>query len=91
MSISDLFPRVGLVLQNADAQLFNSCVEDELAFGLESLVLSGKQIEERIHETANLLNIDHLLKRSPDMLSGGEKRMAGIASILCLKACHPDS
>jgi energy-coupling factor transporter ATP-binding protein EcfA2 len=85
MSISDLFPRVGIVLQNADAQLFNSCVEDELAFGLESLGLSGKQIDERIHETANLLNIDHLLKRSPDTLSGGEKRMAGIASILCLK------
>jgi energy-coupling factor transport system ATP-binding protein len=85
MSISDLFPRVGLVLQNADAQLFNSCVEDELAFGLESLVLSGKQIDERIHETANLLDIDHLMKRSPDTLSGGEKRLAGIASILCLK------
>ena len=85
MSISDLFPRVGLVLQNADAQLFNSCVEDELAFGLESLELSGKDIEERIRETTELLHIDHLLKRSPDTLSGGEKRMVGIASILCLK------
>lgn len=85
MSISELFPRVGLVLQNADAQLFNSCVEDELAFGLESLGLSGVQIEERIHETANMLHIGHLLKRPPDRLSGGEKRMAGIASILCLK------
>ncbi|MCU0614080.1 MAG: energy-coupling factor ABC transporter ATP-binding protein [Desulfobacterales bacterium] len=85
MSISELFPRVGLVLQNADAQLFNSSVEDELAFGLESLGLSGKEIEERIRETAELLHIDPLLKRSPDTLSGGEKRMAGIASILCLK------
>jgi energy-coupling factor transport system ATP-binding protein len=85
MSISDLFPQVGLVLQNADAQLFNSCVEDELAFGLESLGLSGKQIDERIDQTANLLSIGHLLRRSPDTLSGGEKRMAGIASILCLQ------
>ena len=85
MSISDLFPQVGLVLQNADAQLFNGCVEDELAFGLESLGLSGKEIEERIRETAELLHIDPLLNRSPETLSGGEKRMAGIASILCLK------
>jgi energy-coupling factor transport system ATP-binding protein len=85
MSISELFPRVGLVLQNADAQLFNSCVEDELAFGLESLGLSGIQIEKRIHETSRLLHIGHLLKRPPDRLSGGEKRMAGIASILCLR------
>jgi len=82
--ISELIPRVGLVLQNADAQLFNSCVEDELAFGLESLGLSGMQIEKKIHETADLLHIDHLLKRPPDRLSGGEKRMAGIASILCM-------
>jgi energy-coupling factor transport system ATP-binding protein len=85
MTISDLFPRVGLVLQNADAQLFNSSVEDELAFGLESLGISGKQIEERIRETADLLHISHLLKRPTDRLSGGEKRMVGIASILCLK------
>jgi energy-coupling factor transport system ATP-binding protein len=85
LGISELFPRVGLVLQNADAQLFNSTVEDELAFGLESLALSEKQIMERIHETANLLQIGHLLTRSPDTLSGGEKRMAGIASILCLR------
>lgn len=85
MRISDLFPKVGLVLQNADAQLFNSSVEDEMTFGLESLGFSGNQIEKRICETADLLHINHLLKSSPDSLSGGEKRMAGIASIMCLK------
>jgi len=85
MSISKLFPHVGLVLQNADAQLFNSSVEDELAFGLESLGLAPKHIEDRIVETAKMLDIEHLLKRPPDKLSGGEKRIAGIASILCIK------
>ena len=35
--VSDLLTHVGLVLQNADAQLFNSTVEDEIAFGLESV------------------------------------------------------
>ena len=85
MSVSKLFPHVGLVLQNADAQLFNSSVEDELAFGLESLGLAPKHIEDRIVETAKMLDIEHLLKRPPDKLSGGEKRIAGIASILCLK------
>jgi energy-coupling factor transport system ATP-binding protein len=85
LSLAKLFPIVGMVLQNADAQLFNSSVEDELAFGLESLGLSGKQIEKRILETTRLLHITHLLKRSPDRLSGGEKRIVGIAAILCLR------
>ncbi len=85
MSLAQLFPCVGMVLQNADAQLFNSSVEDELAFGLESLGLSENQINKRIIETSRLLHISHLLPRPPDQLSGGEKRMVGIAAILCLK------
>ena len=83
-TVSELFPHVGLVLQNADAQLFNGTVEDELAFGLESLGLSPDRISEKIRETAKTFRIEHLLTRSPDRLSGGEKRMAGIASIYCL-------
>ena len=82
--VSELFPHVGLVLQNADAQLFNGTVEDELAFGLESLGLSPDRISEKIRETAKTFRIEHLLARPPDLLSGGEKRMAGIASIYCL-------
>lgn len=85
MSISELFPQVGLVLQNADAQLFNSTVEDELVFGMESLGLPAKNIEARLDNTSKLLNIESFLKRPTHRLSGGEKRMVGIASILCLR------
>ena len=55
---ADLFHRVGLVLQNPDAQLFSSTVADELAFGLESLGLPALQIEERILATAAALGIE---------------------------------
>jgi energy-coupling factor transport system ATP-binding protein len=81
---ADLFPGVGLVLQNPDAQLFSSTVEDELAFGLESLGLAGPEIDERITATAAALGIEHLLGRSPDALSGGEQRLSAIASVLVM-------
>jgi energy-coupling factor transport system ATP-binding protein len=77
-----LFDRVGLMLQNTDAQLFSSSVEDEIAFGLESLGLPGKTIEARIREVAAALGIERLLGRSPETLSGGERRLAAIASVL---------
>ncbi len=83
-SVSELFTHVGLVLQNADAQLFNSTVEDEIAFGLESLGLPGGEINKRIKEISKRLNLDEFLARSPAALSGGEKRLVAIASVLCL-------
>ena len=81
---ADLFHRVGLVLQNPDAQLFSSTVADELAFGLESLGLPALQIEERILATAAALGIEDLLGRSPETLSGGEQRLVAIASVLVM-------
>jgi energy-coupling factor transport system ATP-binding protein len=82
--ISHLFGRVGLVLQNTDAQLFSSTVEDEIAFGLESLGLPADQIEARIRATALSLGIENLLGCAPETLSGGERRLAAIASVLSM-------
>ncbi|MCU0559200.1 MAG: ATP-binding cassette domain-containing protein [Desulfobacterales bacterium] len=81
---ADLFSRVGLVFQNPDAQLFCSSVYDELAFGLEGLGLPQPEIAARIRRTAADLGIEALLARSPQTLSGGEQRLAAIASVLAL-------
>ena len=82
--VSELFSHVGLVIQNADAQLFNHTVENEIAFGLESLGISAGEIEKRITDLSARLNIEGLLDRSTETLSGGEKRLVSIAAILCL-------
>lgn len=84
LDVARLLPRVGMVLQNADAHLFSSTVEEEMAFGLQSLGLPPAEMEKRIREAAEILCIEDLLPRSPLVLSGGEKRLAAIASILCL-------
>ncbi|MFZ1200451.1 MAG: ABC transporter ATP-binding protein [Desulfobacterales bacterium] len=83
-SVGALVATVGLVIQNADAQLFNATVMEDLAFGLESLGLLAPAIEVRIGTTASELGIGHLLDRSPETLSGGEKKMAAVAAALCM-------
>lgn len=84
VTVADFLTKAGLVLQNADAQLFNSTVENEIAFGLESLGLSAGRIERQINRVAHALGLEDLLPRSPVTLSGGEKCLAAIASVLCL-------
>jgi energy-coupling factor transport system ATP-binding protein len=84
MSIADFLARVGLVFQNPDAQLFNTTVFSEMAFGLDSLAVPPEEMERRILDTARDLGISNLLDRRPEELSGGEKRLAALASILCL-------
>ncbi len=83
-SVEELFQTVGLVFQNTDAQLFNSTVENEIAYGLESLGQDVLKIENEIIKAAEEVGIRHLLGRSPNSLSGGEKRLVAIASVLCL-------
>jgi energy-coupling factor transport system ATP-binding protein len=81
---AQLFQLVGLVLQNTEAQLFNATVEDDIAFGLESLGLPAVDIGARIRRVSQALGIEHLLGRTPETLSGGEQRLAAIAGVLGL-------
>lgn len=79
--------RVGLVFQNPDHQLFMSTIYDDLAFGLINQGLSKEDIDNRIQKIAKDLHIEHLLKRSCHKLSGGQKRMVAIATVLVM---NPD-
>jgi len=82
--VSELVTRAGLVLQNADAQLFNSTVEEEIVFGLESLGMPRRDVERRLCAITEALHLGHLLARSPITLSGGEKRLVAIGAVLSL-------
>ena len=66
-----LYQQVGLIFQNSDIQLFNTTVAEELAFGPRQLGLSEEEIE-------------HLRDRIPYHLSGGEKKLVAIASVLTM-------
>lgn len=76
--------QIGFIFQDSDVQLFCNNVTEELAFGLLQLDYSTTEIKQRITEIAKLVNIEHLLDKSPYKLSGGEKKKVAIAAVLLL-------
>jgi cobalt/nickel transport system ATP-binding protein len=77
--------RVGLVFQNAEVQLFNPTVFDELAFGLLQLGLPRQEIRDRVTASLKDFSIEHLKDRAPHRLSGGEQKRVALASVLILE------
>jgi cobalt/nickel transport system ATP-binding protein len=76
--------RVGLVFQDADAQLLSSSVWDEVAFGPLHMGLEEAQVRRRVVETLALFALDGIQDRPPFRLSGGEKRKVALASVLAV-------
>jgi len=74
--------RVGFVFQNSDAQLFNSNVWDEIAFGPVQLGLPTDEVVQRVDGIISMLGLERLKNRAPYKLSGGEKKRVAIASVL---------
>jgi len=83
-TLSEIRKQIGLVFQNPDDQLFMPLIYDDIAFGCRNLGLPQEQIKTRVEEILFELNISHLRDRSPLKLSGGEKRMAAIATVLAM-------
>ena len=81
-SVAGLSEKVGMVFQNAEAQLFNRTVELELAFSLESLGLPRAEIKKRIAETAEMMGVLKFLARNPHELSTGEQQLISIVAVL---------
>jgi cobalt/nickel transport system ATP-binding protein len=75
---------VGIVFQNADAQLFNPTVEDEIAFGLVQLQEPADAIRERTRDLLQRFGLERLAARPPFALSGGEKKKVALASVLVM-------
>jgi len=76
--------KIGFIFQNSEAQLFCSDVYDEIAFGPRQMGLDENDVDARVNDCLNLLNIQKLKRRQPYHLSGGEKRKVAIASVLSL-------
>lgn len=76
---------VGLVLQNAEDQLFNPTVLDDVAFGPLNLGLSAEEARERTLETLADLGLAGFEGRLTHRLSGGEKKLVSLATILSMR------
>lgn len=83
-TLTDISSVVGSVLQDIDAQMAASVVEDEMLFGMENFGVPHDQIEQRLVQTLETVGIADLRHREIATLSGGQKQKVAIAAILAM-------
>jgi len=76
--------RVGILLQDFEAQIFSTRVDQEVAFGPENLGLPREELRQRVKECLDLLGLAGLDDRDPATLSGGQKQLLALAAVLAL-------
>ena len=77
--------KIGFVLQDSDNQMFMPTVYEDMTFGPRNYGLSKAETDRRVDQVLNQLGLQELKYRHNHKISGGEKRMAAIATILAME------
>ncbi len=77
--------QVGFVFQDADNQLFMPTVAEDIAFGPANYGIKGDELTQRVDSVLAELGIEGLKSRKTTRLSGGEKKLVSLATVLALK------
>lgn len=77
--------RIGFVMQDPDDQIVTDKVWHELAFGLENLGVDPKTMQLRVAEMASYFGIQEWFDRDVGTLSGGQKQLLNLASIMAMQ------
>lgn len=84
-SIAEIRQRVGLVFQNPDDQLFNPTVEEDVAFGPLNMGLKQDEVQQRVAEALEEMNLKGFEDHSSHHLSYGERKRVALATVLAMK------
>ena len=76
--------RVGLLMQDPEAQVVLARVGDDVAFGMENLGVPREEIWPRVADSLSAVGLDVPLDHSTTELSGGQKQRLALASILAM-------
>ncbi len=76
--------RIGFLFQDADDQLFCPTVLEDVAFGPLNMGKSPEEAKRIVHETLSSLHLDGFADRVTYRLSGGEKRLVSLATVLAM-------
>lgn len=87
-NIAEVRKKLGFVLQNSDNQMFMPTVFEDIIFAPLNYGMSRADAEKRVDEVLESLGLMELKNRHNHKISGGEKRMAAIATVL---AMNPDA
>ena len=84
-TLPEIRRKLGFVLQSSDNQMFMPTVYEDMIFAPLNYKLSREEAEARVDEVLARLGLEELKHRYNHKISGGEKRMAAIATILAMK------
>jgi cobalt/nickel transport system ATP-binding protein len=77
--------RIGILFQDPDDQLFSPTVAEDIAFGPLNLGKTREEAMKIVHDTLNLLGIGGFEERITYRLSGGEKKLVSLATVLAMQ------
>ncbi len=84
-NLASVRKNAGFVLQDSDNQLFCHTVYQDVCFGPDNYGYSKEEVAARARSAMELTGCEHLKDRANYKLSGGEKKLAAIASILSME------
>ena len=84
-NLAEIRKKIGFVLQDSDNQMFMPTVYEDMIFGPRNYGLSKEEAEKRVDAVLSQLGLQDLKHRHNHKISGGEKRMAAIATILAME------
>ena len=83
-NLTEIRKKIGYVFQDSDNQLFMSKVWDDIAFGSKNYGYSGQEVKLRVENALKQVHMEHLAQKQIHKLSGGQKKLVSIATILAL-------
>lgn len=84
-TVTEIRKRLGFVMQNSDNQMFMPTVYEDILFGPLNYGISRSEAEAQADAVLAQLGLSDLKHRHNHKLSGGEKRMAAIATVLAMR------
>ena len=84
-TLPEIRRKLGFVLQNSDNQMFMPTVYEDMIFAPLNYGLSREEAEQKVDAVLQKLGLQELKHRHNHRISGGEKRMAAIATILAME------
>ncbi len=84
-TLSEIRKKLGFVLQNSDNQMFMPTVFEDMMFAPLNYGMSREDAEKKVDEILARMHLEFLKRRYNHKISGGEKRMAAIATILAME------
>jgi len=76
--------KIGYVFQDSENQLFMNTVKDDIAFAPRNYGMSEEEVELRVDKALKMIDIEHLKDKQIWKMSGGEKKMSAIATVLSM-------